>query len=287
MQSLPPESDDPPSSTGPRTTAKSPTHDRSPVTYEHTPVSVEGKRAVVIGGTSGIGRGLARGFAADGADVVATSRTDEHVAETAAELRDIGAETVEVTCDVTDRESIAAMRDTVVDELGGVDVLVTSQSYISRTALADSTEADWQRVFDVQLDGTYRATQSFAERMDGGSIVAISSISNQLAIPNLVPYTTAKGGIDSFTRVAAKELGPEIRVNAIKPGFVRSEQTAGTYDENTDRYREIERRTVHGRMADPEEIVGAAIYLASDAASYTTGSVLTVDDGFTVDAFGD
>ena len=257
------------------------------MTYEHTPVSVEGKRAVVIGGTSGIGRGLARGFAADGADVVATSRTDEHVAETAAELRDIGAETVEVTCDVTDRESIAAMRDTVVDELGGVDVLVTSQSYISRTALADSTEADWQRVFDVQLDGTYRATQSFAERMDGGSIVAMSSISNQLAIPNLVPYTTAKGGIDSFTRVAAKELGPEIRVNAIKPGFVRSEQTAGTYDENTDRYREIERRTVHGRMADPEEIVGAAIYLASDAASYTTGSVLTVDDGFTVDAFGD
>jgi len=256
------------------------------VPYEHTPVTVEGKRAVVIGGTSGIGRGLARGFAADGADVVATSRTEEHVAETAAELRDLGAGTVEVTCDVTDRDSIAAMRDTVVDELGGVDVLVTSQSYISRTALSDGTEEDWQRVFDVQLDGTYRATQSFAERMDEGSIIAISSISNQLAIPNLVPYTTAKGGIDSFIRVAAKELGPDVRVNAIKPGFVRSEQTAGTYDEDTDRYREIERRTIHGRMADPEEIVGAAIYLASDAASYTTGSVLTVDDGFTVDAFG-
>ncbi|WP_251330895.1 SDR family NAD(P)-dependent oxidoreductase [Haloplanus pelagicus] len=255
--------------------------------YEHTPVTVEGKRAVVIGGTSGIGRALARGFAADGADVVATSRTEAAVADTAAELRDLGAETVEVTSDVTDRESIAALRETVVDGLGGVDVLVNSQSTISRTALSDGTEEDWQHVFDVQLDGTYRATQQFAERMDEGSILNISSISNRLAIPDLVPYTTAKGGIDSFTRVAAKELGPEIRVNAIKPGFVRSEQTEGAYDEDTDRYREIARRTVHGRMADPEEVVGAAIYLASDAASYTTGSVLTVDDGFTADAFGE
>lgn len=256
------------------------------MTYEHTPVTVEGKRAVVIGGTSGIGGALARGFAADGADVVATSRTERRVAETAADLRDLGAETVEVTCDVTDRESIDAMFDAVVDGLGGVDILVTSQSYISRTTIADGTEADWERVFDVQLDGTYRAVQSAAERIDEGSIIPISSISNQTAIPNLVPYTTAKGGIDSFTRVAAKELGPEIRVNAIKPGFVRSEQTTGTYDEGTERNREITRRTVHGRMADPEEIVGAAIYLASDAATYTTGSVLTVDDGFSADAFG-
>jgi len=268
------------------TTAKFQTADRPPVTYEHTPVTVEGKRVVVIGGTSGIGQALARGFAADGADVVATSRTEERVAETAADLRDLGAETVEVTCDVTDRESIVAMRDAVIDELGGVDVLVTSQSYIARSTLSDGTEEEWQRVFDVQLDGTFRAIQLFAERMDEGAIIPISSISNQTAIPNLVPYTTAKGGIDSFTRVAAKELGPEIRVNAIKPGFVRSEQTTGTYDEGTDRNREIVRRTVHGRMGEPEEIVGAAIYLASDAATYTTGSVLTVDDGFTADAFG-
>ncbi|WP_251343613.1 SDR family NAD(P)-dependent oxidoreductase [Haloplanus halophilus] len=256
------------------------------MTYEHTPVTVEGKRAVVIGGTSGIGRAIARGFAADGANVAATSRTADAVAETAAELRDLGAETVEATCDVTDRGSIVACRDAVVDDLGGVDVLVNSQSYVSRASLSDGDEEDWQRVFDVQLDGTYRATQVFAERMDEGAILNVSSISNQLAIPDLVPYTTAKGGVDAFTRVAAKELGPEIRVNAIKPGFVRSEQTAGTYDEDTDRYREIARRTVHERMADPEELVGAAIYLASDAASYTTGSVLTVDDGFTADAFG-
>jgi len=255
--------------------------------YEHTPVTVAGKRAVVVGGTSGIGRALAHGFAADGADVVATSRGAESVAETAAELRDLGAETIEETCDVTDRESLVDLRDATVDALGGIDVLVASQSAISRSNLTDGTEEEWQTVFDVQLDGTYRATQIFAERMDEGAIIPISSISNGLAIPNLVPYTTAKGGIDAFTRVAAEELGPEIRVNAIRPGFVRTEQTGGTYDEGTERHAEIARRTTTGRLADPQEIVGAAIYLASDAASYTNGTVLTVDDGFTHGAFGE
>jgi NAD(P)-dependent dehydrogenase (short-subunit alcohol dehydrogenase family) len=257
------------------------------VDYEHTPVTVDGKRAVVIGGTSGIGRALARGFAADGADVVATSRSEDSVAETAAELRDLGAETIEHTCDVTDRESLVALRDATIDALGGVDVLIASQSYIARSDLSEGTEDEWDAVFDVQLTGTYRATKVFAERMDEGAIIPISSISNGLAIPNLVPYTTAKGGIDAFTRVAAKELGPEIRVNAIRPGFVRTEQTGGTYDEGTERHAEIARRTTHGRLADPEEMVGAAIYFASDAASYANGSVLTVDDGFTSDAFGE
>jgi NAD(P)-dependent dehydrogenase (short-subunit alcohol dehydrogenase family) len=142
-------------------------------------------------------------------------------------------------------------------------------------------------VFDVQLDGTYRAVRTFAERMSEGAIIPVSSISNGLSIPNLVPYTAAKGGIDAFTRVAARELGPEIRVNAVRPGFVRTDQTGGTYDEGTDRHAEIVRRTTTGRLADPAEMVGAAIYLASDAASYTNGSVLTVDDGFTAATFGE
>ncbi|WP_248897054.1 SDR family NAD(P)-dependent oxidoreductase [Haloplanus halobius] len=253
--------------------------------YDHTPVTVADKRAVVIGGTSGIGRAIARGFAADGADVVATSRSEDSVAETAAELRDLGAETVEVTCDVTERDTLTALRDATIDALGGIDILVTSQGAVSRTNLANGTDEDWETVLDVQLAGTYRATQVFAERMDEGAILNISSISNDLAIPDLVPYTAAKGGVDSLTRVAAKELGPEIRVNAVKPGFVRSEQTAGTYAEGTPRHEEIAERTTTGRLADPAEIVGAAIYLVSDAASYTNGSVLTVDDGFTADAF--
>ena len=229
---------------------------------------------MVIGGTSGIGRAIARGFAADGADVVTSSRSADDVAETAAGLRSLGAETIEQSCDVTDRGSLVDLRDATIDALGRIDVLVTSQSYIARSNLTTGAEAERQAVFDVQLDGTYRAVQIFAERMDQGAIIPISSISNGLSVPNLVPYTAA-------------ELGPEIRVNAIRPGFVRTDQTGGTYDEGTDRHAEIVRRTTTGRLADPEEMVGAAIYLASDPASYTNGSVLTVDDGFTTGAFGD
>lgn len=253
--------------------------------HTHTPVTVEGKRAVVVGGTSGIGRAVARAFAADGADVIATSRTEERVADTAASLRELGADTVELTCDVTDRESLERLRRDAFDAFGGIDVLVNSASYIARKGVLDASEEEWRDVFDLQMDGTYRATQIFAREMDSGSVVNIASLSGQLAIPDLAAYSAAKGGIDSFTRVAAEELGPEIRVNAVRPGFIVSEQTTGTYTEGTPRHETIERRTVDGRLGDPEEVAGAVIYLASDAASYTTGEIITVDGGFTQSTF--
>ncbi|EMA54413.1 SDR family NAD(P)-dependent oxidoreductase [Halococcus salifodinae] len=248
-------------------------------------VTVDGKRAVVIGGTSGIGRAIAVGFAADGADVVASSRTESAVAETAEELQSAGAETVVQPCDVTDRESLVALRDQVVEELGGVDVLVTSQSAIARDPIASVSENDWATVLDVQLSGVHRACQVFAPAMDDGSVVTVSSMGATLAMPETGAYSAAKGGTDAYTRVAAKELGPEVRVNAIRPGFILTPQTAEAYGEGTDRRREVERKTEPGRMGQPEELVGAAIYLASDAASYTTGEVLTVDGGFSNTAF--
>ncbi|WP_225336383.1 SDR family NAD(P)-dependent oxidoreductase [Halomicrobium urmianum] len=251
-----------------------------PLDYTHHPVTVEGKTAVVIGATSGIGRAIALGFAEEGANVVATSRTEERVERTAEEIRERGADTIEVTCDVTDRESIRELRDATIEEFGDVDILVNSPSYIARKGVADVTEEEWDQVFDVQLKGTVRATQLFAERMGEGSIINMASASAESAIPNLAAYTTAKGGIDSFTRVAAEEYGPEIRVNAIRPGFVITEQTEGTYTDGEPRYETIKDRTTDERLARPEEMAGIAIYLASDAASYTTGEIVTVDDGF-------
>jgi len=248
-------------------------------------VTVEGKRAVVVGGTSGIGRAIALGFAEDGADVVASSRTQESVEETAAELRERGAETVEETCDVTDRESLVALRDRTVEEFGGVDVLVASPSAIAREPIASVSEGDWAHVLDVQLTGVHRACQVFQSAMDSGSIVTISSMGATLAMPETAAYSAAKGGTDSYTRVAAKEFGPEIRVNAIRPGFILTPQTAEAYGEGTERREAVEAKTEAGRIGDPEELVGAAIYLASDAASYTTGAVLTVDGGFSNSAF--
>ncbi len=249
------------------------------------PVTVKGKRTVVIGGTSGIGRAIALGFAEDGADVVASSRTDSAVEKTAEEIRGRGAETVTVTCDVTDRDSLVALRDAVVEELGGVDVLVTSPSAIARASIAEVSDDDWNHVLDVQLTGVHRACQVFQEVMDEGSIVTISSMGSTLAMPQTGAYSAAKGGTDSYTRVAAKELGPEIRVNAIRPGFILTPQTEDAYGEGTQRRREVEKKTEAGRIGDPAELVGAAIYLASDAASYTTGEVLTVDGGFSNSAF--
>ena len=251
-----------------------------PHDYTHTPVTVRNKSAVVVGGTSGIGRAIALGFAAEGADVIAASRTRERVERTAEELREYGAVTAEVTCDATDRESVRSLRDTAIETLNGVDVLVYSPSYIAREELADVTETQWRRVLDVHLDGAYRAMQLFVPEMDEGSVLNIASVSAIAAIPQLAAYSAAKGGVDALTRVAAHEFGPDVRVNAIRPGFVVSDQTDGTYTEGTPRFETIESRTCHGRLARPEEMVGAAIYLASDAASYTTGETITVDDGF-------
>jgi NAD(P)-dependent dehydrogenase (short-subunit alcohol dehydrogenase family) len=256
-----------------------------PLEYTHTPVTVAGKTAVVVGATSGIGRAIALGFAADGADVVATSRSADRVRRTAEEIRDRGAETLELTCDVTERGDLRALRDAVVEEFGGVDVLVYSASHIAREPVLEVTDEQWDDVFDVQLKGAYRATQLFARAMDEGAVVHVASASAETAIPNLAAYSAAKGGIDAFTRVAAEELGPEIRVNAVRPGFVVTEQTRGTYTEGDPRYETISERTTQSRLARPEEMVGAAIYLASDAASYTTGEILRADDGFTAATF--
>jgi NAD(P)-dependent dehydrogenase (short-subunit alcohol dehydrogenase family) len=248
--------------------------------YTHRPVTVEGKRAVVIGGTSGIGEAIALSFAADGADVVATSRSEDRVADTAAKLRERGAETVETTTDVTSRDQIDDTRDRTVDALGGVDVLVTSASAIARTGVTETTEQQWQDVLDVQLDGVYRATQSFAGAMETGSVIHVSSLAPQVAAPNLSTYTAAKGGVDAYTRAAAKELAPEIRVNAIAPGYVVTPQNEALIGEGTEAREAIRERCPMGDVADREEIAGAAVYLASDAASYTTGEVVTVDGLF-------
>jgi NAD(P)-dependent dehydrogenase (short-subunit alcohol dehydrogenase family) len=260
--------------------------------YEHTPVTVAGKRAVVIGGTSGIGRAIALGFAAEGADVIATSRDEKRVADVTEEIRDRGAETTEITCDVAERESVERLCEEVIATFGGVDVLVNSFGGAARQSVLDLSEAEWERVMNVQLSGIYRATQVFARAMaegdredgDGSSIVQIGSLSTSLSIPELAAYTTAKGGLEAFTRVAARDCAPT-RVNAIRPGFTETPLTAEAYAEGTHRHERIAERTATGRVAQPDEIVGAAIYLASDAASYTTGECITIDGGFAAGAF--
>jgi NAD(P)-dependent dehydrogenase (short-subunit alcohol dehydrogenase family) len=248
--------------------------------YQHTPVTVAGKSTVVIGGTSGIRRATALGFVSEGADVIATSRSKDRVAETADCLRERGSETAAITCDVRDRSSIERLRDRALETFGEVDVVVNSAGTAARSAFIDVTDEEWDGVLDVNLGGVFRACQVFGQEIDAGAIVNVSSIAARLSRSDLSPYLASKAGVDGLTRAASKELAPSVRVNAVAPGFVGTAMAAGTYDEGTPIRERIDERTPLERMADPEEIVGAVVYLASDAASFTTGEVLVVDGGF-------
>jgi len=251
------------------------------MTSNTTPtVSVAGRNAVVIGGTRGIGRAIAHAFARDGADVVATSRSEEAVAEVAAELRDLGATTAEITCDVTDRDSIEELRATAEDALGGVDVLVNSAGAVAQMPVQEMPEEEWDHDVEVDLTGVFRACQVFGKSMEEGSIINISSMSADQAREARLSYCATKSGVNGLTRAAAADLAPDIRVNAIAPGFVKTEMAGSKLDDGSDFRAGVDERTPMDRVATPDEMSGAAIYLASDAASFTTGQVITVDGGY-------
>ncbi len=255
-------------------------------TYTHRSMSVENDRVVVIGGTSGIGEAIAYGFATEGADVIATSRRESAVDQTASELETLGATTARVTCDVTDEESLQALCAATTETLGGIDTVILSQGAIAREPLLEIDEESFDRVIDVALTGVQRVIQTFGpEIADGGTIIPISSLTARLSMAELPAYTAAKGGVEALTRAASKELAPSVRVNAIAPGFVITPQNEATYAEGTEKRSRIDERTPLGRVGDREEIVGSAIFLSSDGAAYITGEVLTIDGGFATSAF--
>ncbi|MFU1783643.1 SDR family NAD(P)-dependent oxidoreductase [Haloarcula japonica] len=243
-------------------------------------VSVEDKNAVVIGGTSGIGRAIALAFANDGANVVASSRDEEAVESMAAELRSHGAETVEVTCDVREMESIERLYSEATAELGGIDILVNSAGSVGKAPITEMEMDEWGLDIDTNLTGVFRACQVFGREMESGSIINISSMSAGQAREQRPAYCAAKSGVNGLTRSAAADLGPEIRVNAIEPGFVETPLAGDAFEEGTELRAKIDERTPLERVAQPDEIAGAAVYLASDAASFTTGETLKIDGGY-------
>jgi NAD(P)-dependent dehydrogenase (short-subunit alcohol dehydrogenase family) len=243
-------------------------------------INLKDKTAVVIGGTSGIGQEIARGFADDGADVIATSRSEDSVAEMATELRAENVTTTEVTCDVRDRDSIEHLQDIAIDVFGRVDILVNSAGSVNHASLSEMTESEWNQGIDVFLTGVFHACQIFGSSMTDGSIINISSMSARQAREHRPAYCAAKSGVNGLTRAAAADLAPETRVNAIAPGFVQTELAGKRLADGSSIRENIDERTPLNRVASPEEIAGAAVYLASDAASFTTGEILTVDGGY-------
>lgn len=244
---------------------------------------LSGRIAVVMGGTSGIGRAIAKGLAEAGADVVATGRREEKVREVADEIEGAGRRSLRQIVDASSRASVDALRDAVLKELGRVDILVNSAGQIFRKPTVNITEAEWNTLVDVNLTGTLRACQSFYEPLVAsgkGRVVNIASLNSFVSFFEVAAYASSKAGVLGLTRSLAVEWAQKgVIVNAIAPGVFRTELNSGLLD-GTDRGRELLLRTPMKRFGQIPELVGTAIYLSSDAASFVTGQCIAVDGGF-------
>jgi len=249
----------------------------------YSKLELNGKVAVVVGGTSGIGRAIAHGFAEAGADVIPTSRRAEQVEAAAQEIEQLGRRSLRVTSDVSDRESLERVLSEAVQAFGKVDILVNSAGRTKRAPTIDFPEADWNAILDTNLTGTLRACQVFGKQMlkqESGSIINIASLSTFVALYEVAAYSASKAAVGSLTKSLALEWsGRGVRVNAIAPGVFRTALNQKLLDE-TERGHEFRLRTPMKRFGNVEELAGAAIFLASDAASFVTGEVLVVDGGF-------
>ncbi len=245
--------------------------------------NLSGRTAVVVGGTSGIGRTLALGLADAGATVVATGRRQEQVNQVAAELdRRSEKRTLRLTSDVADAASLERLRDECIEAFGQVDILACVAGVTKRVPTLDMEEADWARILDTNLNGTFRACQAFGRHMvqrQYGRILTIGSLSSFVGLFEVAAYVASKSAVAGLTRALAVEWAPyNVTVNAIVPGVFRTDLNAALLD--SPRGQEFLIRTPMRRFGRLEELVGAAIFLSSDAASFVTGHMLAVDGGF-------
>jgi len=248
----------------------------------YTPLELNDKVAVVIGGTSGIGRAIALGLAEAGADVIATSRRQEQVEAIARDIEARERRTLRLTSDVADRTSLERVLASSVEAFGKVDILVNSAGRTKRAPTVEFSEADWNDILDTNLTGTLRACQVFGRHMierGYGRIINIASLSSFVSLYQVAAYSASKAAVASLTKSLAIEWSPYgVVVNAIAPGVFPTELNQQLL-QGTGRGQEFIARTPMKRFGRVEELAGAAVFLASDAASFTAGEVLVVDGG--------
>jgi len=252
-------------------------------------LSLDGKRALVFGGTSGLGKSIALGFAEAGADVVPVSGRAEEVQKTAGEIRALGRRTMELTADVTHREDIQRVIDRMRAELGRIDILVNSAGTTKRAPSLEFADEDWNRVLNINLNGTWYACQMVGRVMKEqmyGRIINIASIGAFLSLHEVTAYCASKGAVAMMTRcLGAEWVKYNITVNALAPGVFETPLNRNVVHE-PGRKASIMAHTPMKRFGNLEEIKGVAIFLASDSASFVTGEVIAVDGGFMAQGIG-
>src|SRR6266550_3244483 len=239
--------------------------------------------AVVIGATSGIGKAIALGLADAGAAVVPTGRRRSLVDDAVREVEVRGRASLAIATDVTDTQSINDLAAAVLDKFGRVDILVNAAGITVRRPTAEVADSEWNQIMNTNLTGMLRACRAFGPRMIErryGRIINIGSLTSLVALLEVTAYAASKAGVAALTKSLAIEWAPfGICVNAILPGVFRTALNEGLLD-GTDRGRELLLRTPMRRFGQPEELAGAAVFLASEAASFVTGHLLAVDGGF-------
>jgi len=246
-------------------------------------LSLNGRVAVVVGGTTGIGRALALGFAEAGATVIATSRKADQVDAVAQELEARGSRTLRQTSDVCDRPSLERLCTATLERFDKVDILVNCAGFTKRAPTLDYPESDWNAIIDTNLNGTLRGCQVFGKPMlqrGYGRIINIGSLTTFVGFMEVTAYAASKAAVGALTKSLAVEWGPKgVCVNAIAPGVFRTNINAALLD-GSERGKELKLRTPMKRFGNVEELVGAGIFLASESASFVNGEILAVDGGF-------